>query len=1117
MINKLIEDFNLNTLDNFLQEKNRSYKPDPVDYTYYFESNADVMNNFSDIQKRGDADVDDFGSLAVITAESKSSLSERSGKKIQFEIAKKILKESQADAAIFVFYDVKGDFRFSYINASYEGSKRAFTSFKRYTYFVSSTQTNLTFKSQIEKADFNNIDSILEAFSVEPLNKEFYKNIQDAFYKLVGGSLGTGKSKKEFDSTLKLPGHPANTNKKMYQEFAVRLIGRTIFVWFLKNKVSQNGKPLIPSNWLTSQNVASNKGFYREYLEPLFFEILNKWQKDRIPNLPDGHEDIPFLNGGLFEAEVEDFYDLNPSTGRNKNINTLVVPDEWIENLFKTLEQFNFTIDENTLNDKEVSIDPEMLGTIFENLLAEIDPDTEKSARNSTGSFYTPREIVDYMVTESLVNYLLSKTNSDEDNIRKLFSEDENTDDIDNQDELIEGLHQLKMLDPACGSGAFPMGVLQKMIHALEKLDPNGKKWIAKKVNQIPDADLRNMIKRKFESENFDFSRKMGVIQNSIYGVDIQPIATEISRLRCFLTIIVEERIDDTAKNRGIDPLPNLDFKFVTANSLKALPQYDMNLFGQEDLINELSKLRDEYFACNGDYKKELKRKFIELQSHLAHKNMQSHSKAKKTMSTDSQEYLLSNWKPFENICSEWFDPKWMFGLGSGFDIIIGNPPYFQLSKTVPDQQLKFADLYKNDGYETFERTGDIYALFYERGIKLLKENGLLCYITSNKWMRAGYGKSLRKFMSSKNPLKLIDMGPGVFTSATVDTNILLIRNNKTSKHELQAYTLKTKEEAQNLFNLDYINVTKLSHDIWLIINHLELKLKNKIEKVGTILSEWDILIKRGITTGHNEAFIINGTIKDRLIAEDVKNSDVIKPLVMGKEVGRYTSKFNEKWLIFIPWHFPLHNNPSINGASLDAEGEFKKQYPSLYRHLLVYKKELSARNKSETGIRYEWYCLQRCAASYYEEFEKEKIIYQELTQGSKFSIEPVSNLFVSNSAYILTAKNIYFFLPLLNSKFVEWYFKNMITIGMGKTGIRWLKQYMDLLPIPKISEAEQKPFEDLAKRIIASKEQGKDTQELEDEVDLRVYKLYDLTHEEVLLVDPEFDITEAEYNDLKF
>lgn len=1099
MINKLIVDFNLNTLDNFLQEKNRSYKPDPVDYTYYFESNADVMNNFSDIQKRGDADVDDFGSLAVITAESKSSLSERSGKKIQFEIAKKILKESQADAAIFVFYDVKGDFRFSYINASYEGSKRAFTSFKRYTYFVSSTQTNQTFKSQIEKADFNNIDSILEAFSVEPLNKEFYKNIQDAFYKLVGGSLGTGKSKKEFDSSLKLPGHPANTNKKMYQEFAVRLIGRTIFVWFLKNKVSQNGKPLIPSNWLTSQNVASNKGFYPEYLEPLFFEILNKWQKDRIPNLPDGHEDIPFLNGGLFEAEVEDFYDLNPSTGRNKNINTLVVPDEWIENLFKTLEQFNFTIDENTLNDKEVSIDPEMLGTIFENLLAEIDPDTEKSARNSTGSFYTPREIVDYMVTESLVNYLLSTTKSKEENLRKLFSEDENTDDISNPDEIIEALHKLKTADISCGSGAYPMGILQKMIHALQKLDPNGRKWIDKKVNQIDDPTLRDMVRKKFAAENFDFSRKMGVIQNSIYGVDIQPVATEISRLRCFLTIIVEERIDDTAKNRGIDPLPNLDFKFVTANSLKALPQYDMNLFGQEDLINELSKLRDEYFACNGDYKKELKRKFIELQSHLAHKNMQSHSKAKKTMSTDSQEYLLSNWKPFENICSEWFDPKWMFGLGSGFDIIIGNPPYFQLSKTIPNQQLKFADLYKNDGYETFERTGDIYALFYERGINLLKENGLLCYITSNKWMRAGYGQSLRMFMSSKQPLKLIDMGPGIFSSATVDTNILLVRNKIPKKHKLLAYTLSNRQEAHNLFNLDYITQTDLSDDIWVIMNQAEQKLKKKVEAKGTPLKDWEIQINYGIKTGYNDAFIIDGATKDKLIAEDPKSSVILKPMLRGRDIKRYQSKFADLWLI------DSHNGyKTANGRvpSIDINN-----YKAIKRHLDKHWDAIEKRqDKGSTP-----YNLRNCA--YHEDFNKNKIVYNDITQGMSFHLDEESMVINNTSYYIFSEKNLNFLVAILNSKVIEWYFRNTST-QLGGRALRMFTQFLELLPIPQITEAEQKPLEALAKKIITAKEQGKDTTALEEEVDLRVYKLYGLTFEEVLIVDPTFAdrMSEAEY-----
>lgn len=1063
MINKLIEDFNLNTLDNFLQEKNRSYKPDPVDYSYYFESNADMMNNFSDIQKRGDADVDDFGSLAVITAESKSSLSERSGKKTQFEIAKKILKESQADAAIFVFYDVKGDFRFSYINASYEGSKRAFTSFKRYTYFVSSTQTNQTFKSQIEKADFNNIDSILEAFSVEPLNKEFYKNIQDAFYKLVGGSLGTGKSKKEFDSSLKLPGHPANTNKKMYQEFAVRLIGRTIFVWFLKNKVSQNGKPLIPSNWLTSQNVASNKGFYREYLEPLFFEILNKWQKDRIPNLPDGHEDIPFLNGGLFEAEVEDFYDLNPSTGRNKNINTLVVPDEWIENLFKTLEQFNFTIDENTLNDKEVSIDPEMLGTIFENLLAEIDPDTEKSARNSTGSFYTPREIVDYMVTESLVNYLLLATKSKEENLRKLFSEDENTDDISNPDEIIEALHKLKTADISCGSGAYPMGILQKMIHALQKLDPNGRKWIDKKVNQIDDPTLRDMVRKKFAAENFDFSRKMGVIQNSIYGVDIQPIATEISRLRCFLTIIVEERIDDAAHNRGIDPLPNLDFKFVTANSLIELPPYTMNLFGQATVIANLARVREEYFACSGKEKKELQDEFNKIQAQLGAFNMKSHLQTNQLLDINSQEYLLSNWRPFENTSSGWFDPKWMFGVDS-FDILIGNPPY---SVYQGKNKMSLTPIMKNKIYDK-AKGGKInaYELFLCRIPTLLNENGINCQIFQNSFLADNSSAGVRKYYLQNQEILTIDSFPErdnpkkrVFEKVKMSVCILLSKNVTKVSYDFKVnfWDDKVKSSGKSII---YNNKSILKFNEQSVIYNL-----NDSEKV--IFEKYFI---NNRTNYSKYYYCYEGELNMTIHKGYLTNTNTSPLVIKGAQVQRYY----------------ITDNPSQGVV----------EYVDVDRYLNDYVKSKKSRHHKNVRI-----AMQGITGAN----DKIRLIATLIDTG----------VFLANSCnYITTITNdsdysIELLLGIFNSKFTNWIYRRSST----NSNVNCYE--VNNLKLPNVNKQVFKKIEHLVSLCINSQY----NEALESKIDFLVYKLYDLTYEEVLLVDPTFAdrMSEAEYNGLVY
>jgi len=703
-LNNLITDFTVDKLNQFFRQKINTFKPDKEDYEYLFEDNENITNNYKEIVKIGEADLTNSDDLVIITAKTITPLTNRTGKKKQFEIAKKILKEENKDASFFIFYDENGNFRFSLIRTNIFGTKRDFTDFKRYTYFVSPTQTNNTFIGQITACDYNDLDNILEAFSVEPLNKQFYEQIADSFYNLIGGNVGIGNKSKEYKSVLKLPGYDINTNRRTYQEFAVRLIGRTIFVWFLKNKTSENNLPIIPKDWLTSQKVGETQNYYHTLLEKLFFEILNKPIYERIKDLPYGQEIIPFLNGGLFEPQQDDFYK-EGFGGFSEFNNTLKIPDEWIFKFFKTLEQFNFTIDENSINDQEVSIDPEMLGTIFENLLAEIDPDTEKSARKSTGSFYTPREIVDYMVEESLVSYLKSKTKLDEEKLHNLFKENDLPEDyFENKEKLIEAFNEIKILDPACGSGAFPMGSLHKINMALQRLDPDAKIWKVKQLAKIDNIAYRKALKNKLDKSNVDYIRKLGIIQHSIYGVDIQTIATEISKLRSFLSLVVDENINDKAENRGIYPLPNLEFKFVTANSLiglhkeKETIESDGKISSQEIMdfnetekdIEKLQGIRDEYLQVYGEEKENLKQQFLNLQKQITEKEFASGATG-----LNKRAMQIIDWNPFSHEKSNWFDPKWMFGVEK-FDMVIGNPPYV-FTRDV-DFGLDFKK-YVNDNY----------------------------------------------------------------------------------------------------------------------------------------------------------------------------------------------------------------------------------------------------------------------------------------------------------------------------------------------------------------------------------------------------------------------------------
>jgi len=409
----LIKNFSIDNLQSFFRQKLRSFRPKKTDYSDLFDGKTE--EKYTDIFKIGEAELKDSDELLVFSAQTQSSLTYKTGKRQQFEMAKKVLQNEQKDAAFFIFYDEEKNFRFSFVKANFEGKTKKYTDFKRYTYFVSKEQSNRTFIEQTEKAEFSDIDSIIEAFSTEPLNKQFYKDISTAFNKLTDGT-----------TPFKLP---FVADKEVIKKFAIRLIGRIIFVWFLKNKVSENGTPLVPTKWLNSEKVPKNEeteNYYHFFLEKLFFQVLNKPLDERFETILEDHQKIPFLNGGLFEAQEEDYYNAD-KTGLSTNLNTLIIPNEWIKDFFETLERYNFTIDENSLSDQEVSIDPEMLGTIFEKLLGDINPETEKSDRKSTGSFYTPRIIVDYMVEESLITYLQDalddKTEDTKEYLRQLFRE----------------------------------------------------------------------------------------------------------------------------------------------------------------------------------------------------------------------------------------------------------------------------------------------------------------------------------------------------------------------------------------------------------------------------------------------------------------------------------------------------------------------------------------------------------------------------------------------------------------------------------------------------------------------------------------------------------------------
>jgi len=441
-----------------------------------------------------------------------------------------------------------------------------------------------------------------------------------------------------------------------------------------------------------------------------------------------------------------------------------------------------------------------------------------------------------------------------------------------------------------------------------------------------------------------------------------------------------------------------------------------------------------------------------------------------------------------------------------GFDAVIGNPPYIQLQKAYNDT-MKYADLYKTMNYETFDRTGDIYCLFYERGIQIAKDNGILCYISSNKWMRAGYGEKLRNFFLKYNPLLLLDLGPGIFESATVDTCIMMLQKNdmsKSNQYSLKAVTI-TKErnlplEIDKQVKGKSVTLSKLSKDAWFIGSDAEQKLKEKIEHIGKPLKDWDVKIYRGVLTGLNEAFIIDNT-KRQEILDNCKDEDerrrteaIIKPILRGRDIKRYYYEWAGLWVIVIPAGWT--NEKRKNEA---PEFFIECQFPSLIKYLKNF--ETKAKKRDDQGDY--WWELRACA--YYPEFEKEKVVWAETDQSFNTVIVP-SCMYLQKTCFMIITKIPKIINAFLNSSIIQWYIRKRSS-NLGEKGMSLTKQTVETIPIPPITSSNQhivSQIESLVDKILAAKKtnHAADTTAWEKEIDRLVYKLYELTDEEIRIIE---------------
>ena len=942
---------------------------------------------------------------------------------------------------------------------------------KKYTYIFGTSEEHRTALERLynlEQSRFR-LEDFFEAFNVEPVSNNFFKEYKN-FYQDFVFQLSNDKQSRAIFELEK-----SDDVEKDIRNFVKRLLGRLVFLYFLQKKhwlgaTSKNyddGDTNFLYNLFNYDN-DSKDNFYQKWLSKLFFNALNTPNRTNDGfELPNGTSVwTPFLNGGLFEEHQE------PERHRE-----IQFPPTLFELLFKFFNGYNFTIYENSPEDHTVAVDPEMLGHIFENLLED---------NKDKGAFYTPKEIVHYMTQESLIEYLKTHLTHSREAIENLIKNHITTaftrDDLKTIEKLID---TVKICDPAIGSGAFPMGLLQE-ISSLKAvfhfaLDKKPKDWKPATVKQA-------------------------IIQNSIYGVDLENDAVDIARLRFWLSLVVDE---PTPK-----PLPNLDYKIMQGNSLlESYEGVDLSkvsygndlmivenqsrdlfgnlkdeqlkiTYGKTGLSEKIQKLIYDYFTASVDKKPTIKnninkaiKEHIDFNLELRENQLSrliADIKTIKTPNTKEQkslEKLLESYtrhndvkQNLEIIQLKDEKPYFLWHLffadvfkNDGFDIVIGNPPYIQLQK-----MGKNADILQNEGYETFRRTGDIYTLFYEKANMILKPQGVLSYITSNTWMRTKSGDGLRNyFVTQTNIINLLNFeDTQIFPSATVEVNILLSKKedwDNTIRATAVKSDYKKGTDIADYENQNHIILNEVSDESWVILDGNSAKVKTQIETFGTQLSKWDqgkwkVDFYRGFLTGFNDAFFIDEDTKNKIIAQEPQAEKIIKPLLRGREIKKYNYVFTNNYVIFPHNGLKKKDNeiPRIN----------IEDYPIVKKHLEQEKYWEFVEKRSDQGDTP--YNLRNCA--YLDVFDNEKIVWLSISDKPAFALDN-SNTYVTAPAYIMTSQCNKYLLALLNSKTMEWYL-DKVSSSTGQGTNQWSKIFVEQLPIPQIEDFRKELLENIVDLI---------------------------------------------------
>ncbi|WP_231174822.1 class I SAM-dependent DNA methyltransferase [Helicobacter pylori] len=960
--------------------------------------------------------------------------------------------------------------------------------------------------------------------------------------------------------------------------------------------------------FLTIENFTNFKA-----LNTLFFEVLAKKNNERLKEIKEDKilGKIPYLNSSLFdktplESKGHEIKSLNnepleiyPKSVLKKDKDYQNKKDlPLLEYLFTFLHAYDFTttpkdIKDNRNTSESRLINPSVLGLVFEKLNG-----------YKEGSFYTPSFITSYMCSESIKTIVLDKFN------QKYNIECEKLEELknylknnynykeDKRKEYLQVLLALRICDPAVGSGHFLVSALNEMVRIAYELGLIATLPLNATLELENDEILIKISNKSFiytcpssekeQSHHIQkelFELKKSIIENCLFGVDINPNSCEITKLRLWIELLkYSYYIFEEGKNtNALETLPNIDINIKCGNSLifnfplnskltigqtlefsknlkaeikeykNSVMFYKEGLGEKAKILQNIAKLKSliiNYFIEQHQAKRHLKESLkafiseygdgifdistafgMEMLKIARHKDNNYKfvptltKKQPSPIGVEANKLLIKIkecYETLENLKNsktlEWrFEfPEVLDDEGDflGFDCIIGNPPYIrqeQIKDIKPLLQKQYQDFYNS--------TADIYTYFFALSYHLLKEKGFNAFITSNKYARAKYGAQLRELLLKKTTIvSYMELNAlKVFESATVDTSIMSFIKQNAPKESRFNYYEPTPDDKNDLKSARSLPMKQnaLSTESFIFANATLLDLRDKMESVGTPLKDWDIQINYGIKTGANEAFIITTEKREEILntcktqEERKRTETLIKPILRGKDIKRYSYEWAREWVIFIPWHFPNTNNPK---NMEENEQDFSIHYPIIYSHLLSHKDKLLKRNKDETGKRYEWYCLQRWAANYYQDFEKEKIVYGEIVQEPRFYLDngecQLGYFYAEATSFILTGEHLRYLLGMLHSKLITFAFKTFYAGGgLGESGYRYKKAFIERLPILQITPQNQKlahKITDCAKAILEAKEKDPkaNTQQLEKEIDALVYQLYNLTDEEIKTIE---------------